>query len=145
MYRKEFDLYSKVLLNISNDNYNNKKRFREEVINAINRKEFKFVYQPKFNLNSGKLIGAEALIRWKKSEDVIIYPDSFVEKLENNNLIYLIDYYTIEECLKKLHNWNYIYKNNMVPIALNLSKSALMRPDFIDTLQVLIKMYDIDL
>ncbi len=145
MYRKEFDLYSKGLLNISNDNYDDEKRFYKEITNAIKRKEFKFVYQPKFNLNSGKLIGAEALIRWNKSDDVIIYPDSFIEKLENNNLIYLIDYYIIEECLKILYNWNNTYKNNMVPISINLSKSTLMRNNFIDTLEVLIKMYDVDL
>ena len=129
----------------SNNTHNDINKFYKEVKNGIKRNEFKFVYQPKFNLKSGHLIGAEALIRWHKSAEVIIYPDSFVEKLENNNLIYLIDYYTIEECLKKLYYWNNTYKNNIVPISINLSKSTLMRNDFISTLEVLIAMYNVDL
>lgn len=129
----------------SNNTYNDINKFYKEVKNGIKRNEFKFVYQPKFNLKSGQLIGAEALIRWHKSDEVIIYPDNFVEKLEDNNLIYLIDYYTIEECLKKLYYWNNAYKNNIVPISINLSKSTLMRNDFIYTLEVLIEVYNVDL
>ena len=135
MYKKEFKLCSN----------NNESKLYEEVKNGIKRREFKFVYQPKYNIKNGKLIGAEALIRWHKSNAVIIYPDSFVEKLEDNNLIYLIDYYTMEECLRKIYYWNNIYKDNLVPISINLSKSTLMRVDFIDTLEALIGIYNIDL
>ena len=116
-----------------------------EIKEGIMLNEFKFVYQPKFNIKSNQIIGAEILIRWHKKDGSIIYPDKFIGKLEDNNLIYLIDYHTIEECLKKLYEWSYLSRENIVPLSINLSKSTLMRSDFIDVLKDIIKKYDIDL
>lgn len=129
----------------NNGNYNEVTNFYEEIKEGIKLNEFKLVYQPKFNMKSNKVIGAEVLIRWNKSDGNVIYPDKFVEKLENENLIYLIDYYMIEQSLKKLHQWSNLMNGNIVPISINLSKSTLMRLDFIDTLKSFIEKYNIDL
>ncbi|WP_195251190.1 EAL domain-containing protein [Romboutsia sp. 1001713B170207_170306_H8] len=117
----------------------------KKVKKGIRLNEFKFVYQPKFNIQSNQIIGAEVLIRWHKGDGSIIYPDKFIEILEDINLVYLIDYHTIKEVLKKLYYWNNLYGNNIVPMSINLSKSTLMRPDFIEILKAMIKKYNIDL
>ena len=116
-----------------------------ETKKGIMLNEFKFVYQPKFNIKSNQIIGAEVLIRWHKSDGNIIYPDKFIDKLEDKNLIYLIDYYTIEECLKRLNDWSHLSRNNIIPLSINLSKSTLMRHDFLEVLESIIKKYDVDL
>ena len=116
-----------------------------ETKKGIMLNEFKFVYQPKFNIKSNQIIGAEVLIRWHKSDGNIIYPDKFIDKLEDKNLIYLIDYYTIEECLKRLNDWIHLSRNNIIPLSINLSKSTLMRHDFLEVLESIIKKYDVDL
>ncbi|SCH86122.1 cyclic-di-GMP phosphodiesterase [uncultured Clostridium sp.] len=117
----------------------------KKVKKGIRLNEFKFVYQPKFNIQSNQIIGAEVLIRWHKGDGSIIYPDKFIEILEDINLVYLIDYHTIKEVLKKLYYWNNLYGNNIVLMSINLSKSTLMRPDFIEILKAMIKKYNIDL
>lgn len=116
--------------------------FYKELLNGIKFNQFRFLYQPKFSLKDGQIVGAELLIRWHKSYDIIIPPDNFIGKLEDYKLIYIIDYYVMEELLKKLKYL--IEKGSVIPLSMNLSKSTLMRNDFIETLDLLLKKYDIN-
>ena len=61
---------------------NHKKILCKDIKNGIKLNEFKLVYQPKFNMKTNSIVGAEALIRWKKSNGEIVYPDKFINKLE---------------------------------------------------------------
>lgn len=135
------NINAKLERNIKENNYMD---MYDDVIRAIELKEFKFLYQPKFNLSSGKVIGSEALIRWDK-DGTILSPDKFIGKIEEYKLIYLIDYYTIEECLRQISFWNKKRNQNMIPISINISKSTLMRDEFIEKLAFLIDMYDVNL
>lgn len=140
-----------ILLNLININLNNSKILKiqnidyviyyRELLNALKLKQFKFLYQPKFSLKDGKISGAELLIRWHK-DDIIIPPDNFIEKLERYNLIHIIDYYVMEQLLKKLKCLT--KKNIVIPISMNLSKSTLMRNDFIKNIDLLLEKYDVD-
>ena len=113
---------------------NHKKRLCKYIKNGIKLNEFKLVYQPKFNMKTNSIVGAEALIRWKKSNGEIVYPDKFINKLEKYNLIYLIDYYVMDESIKQMDYWFNFMKYKPINIAINLSKSTLMRDDFIEYL-----------
>lgn len=124
--------------NIEFDLYN-------DIKNAINLNEFKFVYQPKFNIKTKSIIGAEVLVRWDKKDGSTTYPDEFISKLEDKKLIYLLDYHVIEESIKKISEWNFNFNIDIVPISINLSKSTLMRDDFIGKLNELIEKYKLDL
>lgn len=109
---------------------------------AIKNNEFKILYKPKFNIDTLEVVGVEALIRWETSNGEIIYPDKFIPILEESKYIYLIDYYVLEKCMIQIERW--INNNfNLVPIAINISKSTLMRSDFIIRLKQLISLYRI--
>ena len=127
---------------ISDDIYVSK--LYNEIKKATNSKEFKFVYQPKFNMITNSIIGAEVLIRWYKEDGTIIYPDKFINMLEENNLIYLIDYYAIEETMKKIKYWCDTPNINTIPLSINLSKSTFMRYNFVRNLESLLQKYDIN-
>lgn len=112
-----------------------------EVIKGIENNEFKILYQPKFNINNMNIAGVEALIRWQKDSGYIIYPDLFIPELEKNKYIYLIDYFVLENCIIKVNEW---IKSELepIPIAINISKSTIMRSEFIPKLKELIEKYD---
>ena len=69
------------------------------IADAIVNNEFELHYQPKINLSDGKVMGAEALIRWRKSDGTIVPPGKFVPIAEASKLITQIgDYVMLEAC-----------------------------------------------
>lgn len=64
---------------------------------ALEDKEFQLYYQPKIHIKSGKIIGAEALIRWKHHEKGMIYPSTFIRVAENTGFILKLGTWIIEE------------------------------------------------
>lgn len=136
-------------INIKDKYYQEEKcgisKLYEEVKKGIELNEFRFVYQPKFNIRTNNIFGVEILIRWHKSNGEIVQPNEFISRLEEEKLIYFIDYYAIEECMIKISEWSVNNSINIVPIAVNLSKNTFMREDFLERLNCLIEKYKISL
>lgn len=118
-----------------------KLRLEEDIKNAIENKEFKAWFQPKYGKDGKTVIGAEALIRWYKYGS-IISPYIFIPICEANGLIRKIDELIFEDVCKNIRKW---INNNkkVVPICVNLSRSYLNKVDFIDSLQKYIDKYKI--
>lgn len=71
---------------------------------AIKNKEFTVYYQPKAQINSQELVGAEGLVRWVKKGKVIP-PFEFIPVLEEDGLIVDLDFYVLDLVCKDIHNW----------------------------------------
>lgn len=71
---------------------------------AIALKEFEIYYQPKFYLESGKLCGCEALVRWNRNSD-LLSPADFLHVLEKDGTICALDLYVLEEVCIRLRAW----------------------------------------
>lgn len=80
------------------------KEIKENFINAMNNNELITYYQPKVDINSFILSGAEALVRWYK-ENKLIPPIEFVPIIETSNLICDLDYYMLNSVCKDIKNW----------------------------------------
>ncbi|MEE4246613.1 MAG: bifunctional diguanylate cyclase/phosphodiesterase [Kangiellaceae bacterium] len=91
-----------------------------EVKTAIEHKEFELYYQPKINLTTGDVVGAEALIRWKKPTGQMVFPDQFIPTAEESGLIVDIGEWTIKQACYDCKNWQLSGKSNM-HVAVNLS------------------------
>lgn len=63
---------------------------------AMEKGEFEVWLQPRFSLNTREILGAEALIRWQRSDGVRLYPDSFIPLYEKNGKIVELDFYVFE-------------------------------------------------
>ncbi|ADL54161.1 EAL domain-containing protein [Gallionella capsiferriformans] len=72
---------------------------------AIDANELKLVYQPEFNLQTGELIGAEALLRWHSSLFGIVGPDEFIPIAEESDLILELGEWVIEQAARQLNLW----------------------------------------
>ncbi len=94
----------------------------QKVLNAINNQEFCFYYQPVVNVKTGKITGAEALIRWQQADGTIISPYHFIPLAEQAGFIDQIDHLTIDLVFKQVARWQQSQKN-IGTIAINLSAS----------------------
>ncbi len=113
------------------DEFEEKERMQNSLCQAIARKEFILYYQPQVDLESGRIIGFEALIRWQNPDKGMIQPKSFISLAEESGLIVpLGDWVLKEACTfaKKLQDLGYPDKT----IAVNISTVQLRQDDFVD-------------
>lgn len=92
----------------------------EQMHNALERDEFEVVYQPKFDLNSGVIIGAEALLRWHNPVLGHISPIEFIPIAEQTGLIVGIGKFVLTRALQETKQWKQKFNAGFC-IAVNLS------------------------
>jgi diguanylate cyclase (GGDEF)-like protein/PAS domain S-box-containing protein len=97
---------------------------------AIDRDEFVLCYQPKVNLQTGKLTGAEALIRWNDPETGLVPPGRFIPVLEETGLIHEVGRWALRRALQDAARWRSTGRTT-VPIAVNVSALQLRNPGFL--------------
>lgn len=101
-----------------------------EMEGALEKGEFKVIYQPKISTTTKKLVGAEALVRWCK-KDGTISPNKFIPLFEKNKYILKLDLYVFEQVCKDMVD----FKRNhgkMPIISVNVSKENFVHENFID-------------
>ena len=88
-------------------------------------------YQPKINLNTNKIDGVEALLRWNRGNAQHIKPDEFIPVIESTELIHEIGAWVIEQACWSCKNWH--KKGHSITVAVNVSALQLTRDSFYDT------------
>ena len=101
---------------------------------ALEKEQFVLFYQPKFSLASGKLAGAEALIRWNDPQSGLVMPGSFIPSLEETGLIYEVGRWALGRAMKDHAHWR-VAGFDVGRIAVNVSPIQLRDPDFIVELE----------
>lgn len=112
-----------------------------ELRQAIERHELRLFYQPKVDFATGKLIGAEALVRWEHPQEGIIAPNVFIPLAEESGLINKLSDWVLEEGARQLRAW--LGKNYQLTLALNLSVKDLMAENLHTQLQDLMNRHQL--
>ncbi|MEG4504750.1 EAL domain-containing protein [Microcoleus sp. F6_B4] len=100
---------------------------------ALNKSEFVLHYQPQINLNTGKIVGMEALIRWEHPERGLIPPDRFIPLAEETGLICQIDEWVMRTACLQNRAWQLLGLPPM-RIAVNLSARQFLQPHTVQTI-----------
>lgn len=114
----------------------------DSIPDALKSKEFKLYLQPKVDMRTETVIGAEALIRWIHPKLGFIPPDSFIPLLENEGDIYHVDQYIWEEACRFLK----MRKDQGLrcfPVSINIARADLYEDDLADVLIRLLQKYDL--
>lgn len=109
---------------------------------ALANQEFVVYLQPKVRCRDGSIIGAEALVRWRKSDGTIIYPNEFIPAFEKNGCIVQMDYYVYEEVFRYLKA-RLAAGLKAVPISVNISRAHVANKNLIYKLEELFEQYPI--
>lgn len=109
---------------------------------ALKDKEFRMFLQPKMDMRTGKLGGAEALVRWIPKDGTIIYPNQFIPLFESNGFCSSLDMYMVENVCRKIREW-IDAGITPVPISVNQSKILFYEEDYVENLCAVLERYRI--
>ncbi len=108
---------------------------------ALEEEEFQVYYQPKVNISTNDLCGAEALIRWIK-DGKVIPPGEFIPVLENEGLVTELDFFVFETVCQHICEWE-IKGIKPVTVSSNFSKLNLANPNFAETILSIMTKYSV--
>ena len=99
-----------------------------ELRRAIDERELVLYYQPKVEVRGGRVIGVEALVRWRHPQRGMVEPDQFIEVAQETNLIRPLTLYVIDEALRQCRQW--ARDGHELTVAVNVSTRNLIDTDF---------------
>lgn len=111
-----------------------KNEVQEEQMNALKNEEFIVYYQPKYNPGTGKLCGAEALIRWQSPKHGFVPPGRFIPIFEKNGFITEIDHYMLSHVARDMKQWQDAGMN-CVPVSVNVSRAHFIETDLAEQIR----------
>ncbi len=109
---------------------------------AFERNELLVHYQPKYNLETGLVTGAEALVRWELPDRGIIMPSDFIPIAEESNLIIEIGEWVLDRVCEDFRDWQRAI-NPVHRVSVNLSLKQLRQPNFIRRMMSVLKHYQV--
>jgi len=114
--------------------YENIERIKE----AFENEEFALYYQPKVNMKTGEITGAEALIRWLHPQKGLIPPVEFLPTIDNHLLIVELGYWVIEKAMVFLASQD---ERICLPVSVNIHAMQLQQHDFVMRVEKLLGKY----
>lgn len=118
-----------------------RKQLEKDLSQALKLNQFHLVFQPQVNLQTKRVIGAEALLRWEHPVRGLVPPDFFIPVSENNGTIVEIGQWVLEQACQQAKIWS--DKGLPLRIAVNLSAVQLRQESIVDDILDTLKRHDI--
>ncbi len=109
---------------------------------ALKNEEFEMYLQPKVEVNSNKVVGAEALVRWIEPSGNMVYPGDFIPLFEQNGFILDLDKYMFKSACQQIKSWLESGRK-VIHISVNFSRLHLHNLSFVEELSEIVASYDI--
>jgi len=108
----------------------------ERIRLALENHEFVLYYQPKVNMHSGQVVGAEALIRWQHPEKGLLAPALFLPVIEDDPLAVDVGEWVIDTALTQIERWHATGLD--LPVSVNIGARQLQQGNFVARLQAIL-------
>ena len=105
----------------------------ERIRRALDEREFVLYYQPKVNMRSGVVIGAEALIRWQHPERGLLPPADFLPLIADHPLAIAIGEWVLDTAMRQIETWK--AAGLPLPVSVNIDAIQLEQADFVQRLR----------
>lgn len=137
MGRNNFQVYE---LNMTKD-FSDQLSFEQDLRKALESDdEIVLYYQPKVNLKTAKIVGAEGLVRWHHPVHGLLYPDKFIDLAENTGMIIPIGLRVLELAAMEIKAW----EDKGLSVAVNLSGRQFQHGSLVEDVARVIQKYEID-
>lgn len=103
----------------------------DELRGALDRNEFELHFQPQIDLGTGKVVGAEALVRWRRADGSLVMPLQFIDVAEQSGLIVPLGEWVLREACHHATLWER-HGLGHIRVAVNVSAEQFRGPDFVD-------------
>jgi diguanylate cyclase (GGDEF)-like protein len=111
---------------------------------AIELGQLRLVYQPIVALDSGRIAGVEALVRWDHPERGVVPPGDFIEIAEENGAILPIGRWVLREAVRQAGRWPAEGDASPLFLCVNVSAREIQQPDFVDAVRATLAGADVD-
>jgi EAL domain-containing protein (putative c-di-GMP-specific phosphodiesterase class I) len=110
---------------------------------ALERGELQLYYQPEIDCRTGRIIGAEALLRWQHPTKGLIHPEGFITVAEESGSIVPIGHWVLDEAVRQARTWTDAHPHvEGFSISVNLSARQLINRSLVDTVAFVLTRYD---
>ncbi len=122
----------------------NQLQLETDLRRALDREEFRVVYQPILSLDSGRVTGFEALVRWQHPQRGLVLPEDFVPAAEETGLIVLIGRSVLREACRQIAEWHRQFPiHPPLTMSVNLSGKQFRQPDLVDHIARLLGAWEL--
>jgi diguanylate cyclase (GGDEF)-like protein/PAS domain S-box-containing protein len=118
-------------------------RLRTALARALDRGEFSLEYQPVFNLASGRVIGAEALLRWHHPDFGTVSPERFVSLAEDDGTIVAIGRWLVFEACRQLRHWHDVAGSTDFVVCINMSARNFQDSQLVEIIADALRIHDV--
>jgi diguanylate cyclase (GGDEF)-like protein len=118
--------------------FNNRAKLETDLRRAITENQFRLYYQKRVN-GQNAVTGAEALLRWNRQGQGIVYPQEFIPMSEQTGLIVPIGQWVLTEACRQLKAWEGRGETNRMLLSVNVSIKEFRQDDFVDKLVQIIR------
>lgn len=119
------------------------KRIESDFDGAIANREFEVWYQPKYSPDRSSLVGAEALVRWRKPDGSLFSPGKFIPVFEKTGIIRLLDEYVFTTVCEQQRKWLDTL-GKTIPVSINLSRASLYYDTIVEDYSNIAKSFNVD-
>jgi predicted signal transduction protein with EAL and GGDEF domain len=112
---------------------------------ALKNNEFVLHYQPIIELQAGTIVGVEALVRWQRRPDELVYPGDFIDVAEDTGLILYIGMWVLREACRQMHQWHRQFpRAKPLTVSVNISPRQFVQPNLVEQIKQIVAETGID-